>query len=785
VRSATSCGLSYTATVTASIAGSTSAALVYGSSVRLAVSALLLVLPILPVITVAACAGSPPHGESPSRGAHATADAALNESVAPPPDAGSQAEPALPTAAYAGRRIETACNGKDDDDDGFVDVLLPVGPNACSTGAKGACGSGFSMCEGEKRTCVAPPPMPEVADGIDNDCNGIVDDVPAASVRPRAVLLAPKYAWADAAPDIANVTASMAQAGIPLDRPKTGSDWASVATLDDYALAVVPGYLLGSVLPKVREKLEAFVERGGVLVVFKPIGDADHPEALALAGLRAGARHRDIEELRFAGASSPATLFVDSPEERTLGVNAKGDKAGVEVWTFEPDPGAKTEVLASAFRDGVAVGPSVTRRRLGKGSVYAIGHDLASFGSTRCYINCFEAAGDAMRLVFDGALREGSQGHVALLATAPALASSVLVLTHDVNTHEAQFPGAWGEAGAVQFAKIEKQRGVSATFYVMTNYRAGELNAKMVKELCGLGMCPAGTQGVARVPHFPRMGDGMVRVSENGPWKCKETLPTYGTPSLCGEVFLSSQLVQSSGGGVARTWRSPYLAYHPELIQILASAGIRFDSSFGVGDLPYNVPLDMATTGIQQRRFHRRPILEFPLTCDDGIDVVRDKVRERVELQPSTEARFRSLWEYIALQNLRNSSFTTLRVNPVRGEKMTAENVLAKAQILGRFLDDLARSHPDIAVRSVQQAGDFWRARLDATLDARFDADAGYAGTITIGKTTAPGLTIELGDAIKSFDCAKCGETKVAGKRVALLTALPPGTKLEFTAKVR
>jgi hypothetical protein len=117
------------------------------------------------------------------------------------------------------------------------------------------------------------------------------------------------------------------------------------------------------VLPKVREKLEAFVERGGVLVIFKPIGDKDHPEALTLAGLRAGTRHRDIEELRFAGASSPATLFVDSPEERVLGVNAKGDKAGVEVWTFEPDAEAKTEVLASAFRGGAAVGASGTTSR--------------------------------------------------------------------------------------------------------------------------------------------------------------------------------------------------------------------------------------------------------------------------------------------------------------------------------------------------------------------------------------------------------------------------------------
>jgi hypothetical protein len=45
-------------------------------------------------------------------------------------------------------------------------------------------------------------------------------------------------------------------------------------------------------------------------------------------------------------------------------------------------------------------------------------------------------------------------------------------------------------------------------------------------------------------------------------------------------------------------------------------------------------------------------------------------------------------------------------------------------------------------------------------------------------------MTIELGDTIKSFECPKCGETKIAGKRVAIVKALPPGTKVEFTATV-
>ena len=70
------------------------------------------------------------------------------------------------------------CNGKDDDCDGTVDEDFPSLGQPCN---EGACyGPGKNVCDasGTKVECSVKPiyPSPEICDGIDNDCDGIVDD---------------------------------------------------------------------------------------------------------------------------------------------------------------------------------------------------------------------------------------------------------------------------------------------------------------------------------------------------------------------------------------------------------------------------------------------------------------------------------------------------------------------------------------------------------------------------------------------------------------------------------
>jgi hypothetical protein len=77
------------------------------------------------------------------------------------------------------------CDGRDNNCDGQVDVLDQT---SCDTGMKGACAEGTLTCRGPLAACEpATEPQPEVCDGVDNSCDGHVDEGITVRCYPEGV----------------------------------------------------------------------------------------------------------------------------------------------------------------------------------------------------------------------------------------------------------------------------------------------------------------------------------------------------------------------------------------------------------------------------------------------------------------------------------------------------------------------------------------------------------------------------------------------------------------------
>jgi PKD repeat protein len=86
---------------------------------------------------------------------------------------------------------ETVCNGLDDDCNGAIDDGLA--PITCGTGV---CQQTVTAClDGVPQTCVPGSPAIEICNGLDDDCNGIADDVAPPVGAPDLSIDADGLTW--------------------------------------------------------------------------------------------------------------------------------------------------------------------------------------------------------------------------------------------------------------------------------------------------------------------------------------------------------------------------------------------------------------------------------------------------------------------------------------------------------------------------------------------------------------------------------------------------------------
>jgi hypothetical protein len=680
----------------------------------------------------------------------------------------------VPASAY--EPVETRCDGLDNDCDGLVDVLLPVAENECQSGNASSCRVGHAACLDGERVCLAPGPAPEVADGEDNDCNGVIDDVGSTPpLRSRALMLVPGYAFSDAASELDMIASILSEWGIAYDRGASPEDFdRSLGSLSQYPLVVIPGYLEEDFLVPFRQQaLEDYAAQGGVLVVFKPIFDAGSPTQ-QLIGTTSTERRSDVDTLLFDGARNAATRAFDSPEEVRVPIASGESSLPLHVFT----PAAGTETLAAALVNGVSVGAVVTRRSVGEGAIYAVGHDLHSSFGDRCYINCFEPAGDLAGLFLREALREGTHGHVVLKHTVSGLEDSTLVLTHDVDAFDAQQSDpAWGDPGALQVAALESQAGAYGNFfvttdYLLTDYSIPYYSPSLMQTLCALDMCPAGAHSVTHLPTFAALPLG----------SCSETAATYDGSdfTLCGEIRVPFELLLRDTGTRPIAWRSPYLDVHPAQYDVLASQGVLYDSSYAVGDVKFNLPVSLAHTQQNQQIFQHQPPYTMSIALEDGIETQVPGGLQREEMSAASGPQFTTLWSYAMLRNADNGAHTLSLLHPSYGLGQPQDNLQNKLAVLGRYIAAAKKRRVKIDTR-VDALARFWQAREEVDVDARYSSGR-YEGTLATGEHPVQGLTLEFGDALTSFECASCGDLEVAGKRVLLRATLPARSAFSFDA---
>jgi hypothetical protein len=83
----------------------------------------------------------------------------------------------VPQTCAPGQPGVEVCDGKDNNCNQAIDESDPALGSNCLTGMPGVCTLGKNECIGAALTCVTSiAPSTEICDGLDNDCNGVVDD---------------------------------------------------------------------------------------------------------------------------------------------------------------------------------------------------------------------------------------------------------------------------------------------------------------------------------------------------------------------------------------------------------------------------------------------------------------------------------------------------------------------------------------------------------------------------------------------------------------------------------
>ena len=235
--------------------------------------------------------------------------------------------------------MQESCNGKDDDCNGTIDDPMLVNGQPCNTGLLGVCSTGVTQCAAGSQSCnplVAA--QSELCNNKDDNCNGVVDDIPNVNAACQSQLPNAGHVqnWACGMATCQITSCGSGYANID-GAPGNGCECAADAYATSCANATSITVPIGGT-----STMSGVVEsaNGSDFAVFafsdKPVGSAFHPK---------------IQLTNSAGGQYAMTVLTSCAVPATC--NDGGNGSSADVWeatfdsaapgTYQPGPGCCTD----------------------------------------------------------------------------------------------------------------------------------------------------------------------------------------------------------------------------------------------------------------------------------------------------------------------------------------------------------------------------------------------------------------------------------------------------------
>ena len=379
------------------------------------------------------------------------------------------------------------------------------------------------------------------------------------------------------------------------------------------------------------QSLAAHVRKGGTVVAFSVLGGGLE-QVFGFESASEDPLHRTVE---FAPSSLRAQ-FLESADDAVINLgslkNPGSGMGGISYRTTKLPP-------IATYEDGsAAITQNVFTAEGREGHAYAVGVDWSHYfmrahggrapDAVGSYVNAYHAGLDTV-LRFIAAIYRQGENDAVLLSPTPSGKDLSILMTHDIDfTHSI--------VNAPLYAQVERDAGVSATYFIQTKYVKDYSDDAFFKpstvqyltQLQNAGM-EIGSHSVAHSRVFDELeeGNGSEQYPDYRPF-VKQFRQVEGA-TIAGELRVSKFLLETQGAKTVVSFRPGHLSFPYQLPQMLDATGYRFSSSMTANEALTNLPYrDMVDRGFKAPS----PVYEFPVTIEDEEGVLGDRVDAAIDV---------------------------------------------------------------------------------------------------------------------------------------------------------